>query len=129
MGELALAAIFCSMIVNGSTEQPHAYAAGYDLHMIRVDCETETEVYEIGLDKRSSLDSLQQALFAASLTGKTPVVLIIDTDGRVDQYETRIKAAARMVGVRYETYDRDFLIRWQMTGWLRNYHPEAFAGS
>jgi len=121
MNELALAAIYCLMIAGGQTETPHGYSAGYDLHMIRVDCETPTEVIEVGLDSRSSLDSIQQALFAAHLTGKTPVVLMIDRDGRVGPYETRIAAAARMAGVEYRRTTRDFLIRWQMTSWLRHF--------
>ncbi|WP_167853442.1 hypothetical protein [Roseovarius aestuariivivens] len=37
---------------------------------------------EIGLDGKSSArDSLHQALFAEHLTGKTPVVILIDRDG------------------------------------------------
>lgn len=121
VNELALAAIFCSLIADGQAETRHGYSAGYDLHMIRVDCETPDEVIEVGLDRRSALDSVQQALFAAHLTGKRPVVLMIDTDGRTGPYETRIKAAADMAGVAYRVMDRDFLIRWQMTSWLRNY--------
>ncbi|MCZ4354505.1 hypothetical protein O4H61_18465 [Roseovarius aestuarii] len=123
MNEIALAAIFCSLIAGGEAETRHGYSAGYDIHSIRVDCETLTEVFEVGLDKRSALDSLQQALFAAHLTGKKPVILMIDTDGRNGPYETRIKAAADMVGVEYRRMTYDFLIRWQMTSWLRNYTP------
>ena len=37
---------------------------------------------KVGLDRRSSLDSVQQALFYASLTGKMPAVVIYDTDGK-----------------------------------------------
>jgi hypothetical protein len=117
MNELELAAIFCTLIAQGQPEVTHAYSAGYDLHRIRVDCETAQEVVEIGLDKRSSLDSLQQALFAAHLTGKRPMILIIDRDGRKGPYETRIEAAARMAEVDYRTIGHDFLIRLQMTSW------------
>ena len=42
-----------------------------------VDCETADVVYEGGLDRRSSLDSVQQALFAAAFTGKEPAVVIL----------------------------------------------------
>lgn len=121
MNELGLAAIFCTLIAGGEPEARHGYSAGYDLHRIRVDCETATEVIEVGLDKRSSLDSVQQALFAAYLTGKRPVVLMIDRDGRTGPYETRIKAAAAMAGVEYRELSANFLIRWQMTSYLRNY--------
>ena len=58
-------------------------------------------MYEGGLDKRSSLDSVQQALFFASLTGKQPAVVIYDTDGRIGPYEHRIRVACEMVGVRF----------------------------
>ena len=50
-----------------------------------MDCETSNYVIEGGLDKRSSLDSLQQALFFSVLTGKVPIVVIYDTDGMVGQ--------------------------------------------
>ena len=53
---------------------------------MKVDCETSTTVYEGGLDKRSSLDSLQQALFFSVLTGKRPAVVIYDTDGKEGQF-------------------------------------------
>lgn len=129
MNELALAAIYCLLIAGGETETRHGYSAGYDLHAIRVDCETPTEVIEVGLDKRSALDSVQQALFAAHLTGKSPAVLIIDRDGRVGPYETRIRAAADLAGVSYRSLSRDYLIRWQMTQWLRSYVPARDTGS
>ena len=45
------------------------------------DIETASEVIEGGLDKRSSLDSIQQAIFASTLTGKKPAVAIYDSDG------------------------------------------------
>lgn len=66
-----------------------------------VDCETATHVYEGGLDKRSSLDSVQQALFFASLTGKKAAVVIYDTDGVTGKYEYRIKTACEIAGVEY----------------------------
>jgi hypothetical protein len=118
--ESELAGILCAMILGGETEVSHAYSVGYDLHRIRVDCETADRVVEVGLDKRSSLDSVQQALFAASLTGKTPVVALIDTDGREGPYELRIRTAAKMAGVEYRSYSRHALIRMQMTWWLRS---------
>ncbi|MCI2397852.1 hypothetical protein [Aliiroseovarius subalbicans] len=113
-------AILCSLLLGGETEVRHPYNVGYDLHFIRVDCENDSHVLEVGLDKRSSLDSVQQALFAASRTGKAPMVVMIDTDGREDQYEYRVRTAAKMAGVEYRVYDKDFLIRWQMTDYLRN---------
>jgi hypothetical protein len=128
MNEVGLTAIFCALIAGGKSETPHGYSAGYDLHRIRVDCETATEVIEVRLDKRSSLDSVQQALFAAHLTGKEPVVLMIDRDGRTGPYETRIKAAAGMAGVEYREMTADFLIRWQMTSYLRSYRGSGPSG-
>ena len=117
--ELDLAAILCSLVLGGEMEVTHAYPVGYDVHRIRVDCETDTHVIEVGLDKRSSLDSVQQALFAASLTGKLPMVVMIDTDAREGPYELRVKTVAQMVGIERRTYDADWLVRWQMTSWLR----------
>ena len=124
MSEISLAAIFCVLMLDGKTEVSHAYTVGYDLHRIRVDCETDTQVIEVGLDKRSSNDSVHQATFAAQLTGKVPMVLMIDTDGREDLYEYQVRTVAQALGIVYRVVDRDFLIRWQMTEYLRNYRPE-----
>lgn len=118
--EIEIAAILCSFVFSGQVEVSHGYSVGYDLHRIRVDCETADVVVEVGLDKRASLDSVQQALFASHLTGKAPVVAIIDTDGREGPFELRIKTAARLAGVRYAVYHVDWLRRVQMTSYLRN---------
>ncbi len=69
---------------------------------VKVDCETETTVYEGGLDKRSSLDSVQQALFFAHLTGKKPAVY--DTDGRIGRFEHHIKTVCEMAGVGFVSW-------------------------
>ena len=72
---------FCTL-VNGETETRHGYMSAGGRRYVEVDCETGTMVYEGGLDKRSSLDSVQQALFFSHVTGKRPAVVIYDTDGR-----------------------------------------------
>ena len=92
--------VFCTS-AGGQTEVRHAYTYPTGQSYIRVDCETEDTVYEGGLDKRSSLDSVQQALFFAHLTGKEPAVVIYDTDGQIGQYEHRIRVACEAAGVRY----------------------------
>ena len=69
-----------------------------------MDCETGTTVYEGGLDKRSSLDSLQQVLFFSVLTDKRPTVVIYDTDGQEGRFEYRIRTACQKAGVRYEVF-------------------------
>ena len=107
----------CSMI-GGERETRHNYS--YDsatrLSHVYVDCETANYVIEGGLDKRSSLDSLQQALFFSVLTGKAPAVVIYDTNGEADRYEHRIRAASEKAGVLYlgldmkNTQDRERLI-------------------
>ena len=88
--------MFCAS-VGGVTETRHKYPKGY----VKVDCETSGSVYEGGLDKRSSLDSLQQAVFFSLLTGKEPVVVIYDRDGKLGKYEYRIMKACEKVGVRF----------------------------
>lgn len=65
---------FCQSIA-GKLETRHRYRYPQGESFIKVDCETSTHVYEGGLDKRSSLDSVQQALFAATITGKIPAGL------------------------------------------------------
>ena len=94
--EAILTAAFCSAI-GGVEEVRHNYEHGY----IRSDCETTTHVIEAGLDKRSSLDSIQQAVFAHTLTGKIPVVVIYDTDGKEGKWQFRIRQAAERLSVPY----------------------------
>lgn len=126
--EIDLIPIICSMLFGGSPETTVPYSVNQNLHYVRVDCVTENEVIEVGLDKRSSLDSVQQALFASALTGKKPVVVIVDTDGTFDQYEYRIKTAAGLAGVGYKQYSLDFLIRTQMTEYFRKRPPAIVLG-
>ena len=94
---------FCAA-VGGVTEAQHNYTYDGGSSFVKVDCETDTTVYEGGLDKRSSLDSLQQALFFSALTGKSPAVVIYDTDGREGRFEYRIRTACQEAGVHYETF-------------------------
>ena len=93
-------ASFCSSM-GGETEVRHEYTYPAGTSYIRVDCEIADTVYEGGLDKRSSLDSVQQALFAAHLTGKKPAVVIYNTDGKIGRYEHRIKVACERAGVAF----------------------------
>lgn len=121
VNELTLASIYCVLMLGGETEVPHDYKVGDDTSHIRVDCETDTEVIEVGWDRRSALDSVQQALFASALTGKSAAVMLIDTDGHIGPYETRVRVAASMSNVAFRSVSKDFLIRWQMTNWMRTY--------
>ena len=66
---------FCTSI-SGRREVRHAYTCPTEQSYIVVDCETEDMVYEGRLDKRSSLDSLQQALFFAWLTVQVKSLLL-----------------------------------------------------
>jgi hypothetical protein len=110
MYESHFIAMLCSLVLGGEAEVVHPYNVGYDLHRIRVDCETDATVVEVGRDTRSSLDSIQQALFAAHVTGKTPMVVLIDTDGREGPFELRVRTAAEMIGMDYRVYTEDFLV-------------------
>ena len=94
---------FCATI-NGETETRHGYTYSGGRSYVMVDCETTTTVYEGGLDKRSSLDSLQQALFFSHVTGKRPAVVIYDTDGREGRFEYRIRSACEKAGVQYRVF-------------------------
>ena len=94
---------FCAR-VNGEMETRHGYTYAGGRSYVVVDCETSTTVYEGGLDKRSSLDSLQQALFFSYVTGKRPAVVIYDTDGQEGRFEFRIRTACQKAGVSYVVF-------------------------
>ena len=89
---------FCASI-GGQREVRHDYTYPTGQSYVMVDCETAETVYEGGLDRRSSLDSAQQALFFAALTGKQPAVVIYDTDDRTGRFEHQIRVACEMAGV------------------------------
>ena len=112
-------------MLGGEPEVRHTYEIDGGKHYIRVDCETETHVIEVGLDKRSSLDSVQQADFASWLTDKSGKVIIVDTDGYEGAIEYRIDTAARRLGIEYETLSDEFLRRWQMTEYFRQVRKQT----
>jgi len=68
---------------------------------VRVDIMTKDYTIEGGKDTRSSLDSIQQAVFASILTGKKPAVAIYDTDGVWGKYEHRVYTAAKSLSVKF----------------------------
>ena len=113
--------ILCAML-NGEPEVRHHYAIDAGDFYVRVDCETETHVIELGLDKRSSLDSVQQAEFFAWLSDKEPMVIIINTDGVEGATEFQIRRTAERLGISYQSISANYLRRWQMTSYLRERH-------
>lgn len=97
---------FLANQLNGETEVKFSYEYGIFGNVlrsasVRVDIVTDKFIIEGGLDKRSSLDSIQQAVFAASLTDKSPAVAIYDTDGQWGKYEHRIWQAAQKLNIRF----------------------------
>lgn len=68
---------------------------------VRVDIMTKEYVIEGGKDTRSSLDSIQQAVFASVLTNKKPAVAIYDTDGIWGKYEHRVYTTAKKLDVKF----------------------------
>jgi len=100
-------ALFCDE-VGGEQETRHNYTYGEgQTGYVVVDCETDVVVWECGLDKRSSLDSVQQALFFSAITGKLPAVVIYDTDNEIGPIEHQIEVAAELAGVHFEIYQWD----------------------
>ena len=92
--------------LDGETEVTFNYEYGLKgntplMASIRIDIETDEYVIEGGKDKRSSLDSIQQAVFASILANKKPAVAIYDTDGMWGKYEHRVWAAAKELGVKF----------------------------
>lgn len=127
MTEADAIAVICALL-GGDAEVRHHYAIEGSEHYVAVDCETDTHAVEVGLDKRSSLDSVQQAEFAGWLAGKEPMVFLVDRDGREGAIEYRIETTARRLGVEYRTISADLLLRWQMTAYFRDRH-DAILGA
>lgn len=120
MVETALTLLLCGLLNGAEAETVHAFPNLGGERRVRVDCETETHVIELGLDtKRSSRDSIHQAMFAAILTGKTPMVLLIDTDGQEGRYEYEMRMVSQALGITYGTCQEAFLQRWAATAPFR----------
>lgn len=116
MSEVALAALLCGFLSGGATEVSQVFDNLGGPRRVRVDCETASHVMEVGLDGRSSArDSIHQAVFAAELTGKTPIVLLIDTDGVEGRYEQETRIVAARLGIAYANCTEDFIVAWAAT--------------
>ncbi len=126
MGEVELAALLCAFLAGSDGETRQYFDVNGLSRHVRVDCETDSHVIEIGLDGKSSArDSLHQALFYEHLTGKIPVVILIDRDGLEGRFEYELRQTAGMVGVTYLRCAEDFIVRWAATGPMRPAWREA----
>jgi hypothetical protein len=128
MREADLIPIICTLFFGGDVEPRIPVTIHAAQNHVVPDCVTATSAIEIGLDRRSSLDSLQQALFAAEKTGKAPMIVLVDSDGEEGVYEYRIETAARRAGVAYVVIDLELLRRWQMTAPFRAAREQILSG-
>lgn len=119
MNEATAILVLCAWL-KGEPEVPYQFDIDEGTYRVRADCITDQYAIEIGLDKRSSLDSLQQAQFAAFMADKEPMVLLVDTDGVEGRFEYRIKQVARGFGVQYQSVPVALIQRLQMTEYLRS---------
>ena len=99
-----------ALLLNGRTEVslPYNYGNSGNTTLtasVRIDIMTNKYVIEGGLDKRSSLDSIQQAVFASTLSGKEPAVAVYDTDGFWGKYEQRVWTVANELGIKFFWFD------------------------
>jgi ABC-type molybdate transport system substrate-binding protein len=99
-----------ALLLSGRTEVLLSYNYGNSVNTsltasVRIDIVTDEYVIEGGLDKRSSLDSIQQAVFASVLSGKAPAVAVYDTDGLWGKYEHRIWTVANELGIKFYWFD------------------------
>jgi hypothetical protein len=84
--------------LGGQVETRLAYPKGF----VRVDIETKTHLIEAGLDKRSSLDSLQQVVFFHHLKPhKLPMIIIYDSDGIEGKIEHQLRTTSQKFGIAF----------------------------
>ena len=84
----------------GVTETRRTYTYDGGGSYVKVDCKLIQRCTRGGLDKRNSLDSLQQTLFFSVLTRKAPEVVIYDTNDREERFEYRVRTAYQKARVR-----------------------------
>lgn len=85
--------------LGGKVEVQYKYKKG----KIRIDIETKTHAIEAGLDRRSSLDSIHQVLFAANLSGKQPMIIIYDTNQKEGVMEYQLRILSNQLGIAYHS--------------------------
>ena len=120
MGEVELAALLCAFLAESAEEQRHYFDVAGMKRYVRVDCETADHVIELGLDGSSSArDSVHQALFAQHLTGKQPVVILIDRDGYEGRFEHEMRHVSKAAGVLYLRCSEGAIQRWAATSGMR----------
>ena len=119
MNETMLIPLLCGLLGGAEDERKHSFVNNGTEVSVVIDCETRTHVIEIGRDVRSSRDSIHQAELAAWLTDKTPMVILIDTDGREGRYEQEMRFVAERLGVAYGVCSEPFLVRWAATAPFR----------
>ena len=87
--------------LNGKTETRIYYERG---SFVLVDIETTTYLIEAGLDnKRSSLDSVQQAaFFHIHKPNKKPMIIIYDTDNKRGVFERQISSVSKRYNIEYK---------------------------
>ncbi|MFN3209092.1 MAG: hypothetical protein ACE369_08840 [Roseovarius sp.] len=113
MGEVELAGLLCAFLSGSAAEQRHYFDVAGMKRYVRVDCETKGHVIELGLDgSASGRDSVHQALFAQHLTGKAPVVILIDRDGHEGRFEFEMRHVTQAAGVLYLRCSEDAIHRW-----------------
>lgn len=120
MNEVGLTALLCNLLAGGETEIRHDFGNLGGTRVLRIDCETPTHVIEVALDnKPSSRDSVHQAVFAAYLTDKRPMVIVIDRDGVEDRYQLELRIVTETLGVPFGTCGADFILRWSAASLYR----------
>ncbi len=105
MTEAQAIPLICALL-GGEPEVRLHFEIDSGSRFVQIDCLTDTHAIEVGLDKRSSLDSYQQASFAAWVSGRKPMIVIVDTDGVQGVYEYRIEAVARENGVLFQSISK-----------------------
>jgi hypothetical protein len=116
MTETEIALLLCGWLAGAEVEGRQYFDNQDGRRHVRVDCETPTHVIEVGLDgTASSRDSVHQAVFASVLTGKIPMVVLIDRDGVEGRYEQEMRLVTDRLGIPYGVCAEAFVTRWRMT--------------
>jgi hypothetical protein len=128
MGEVELAALLCAFLAGSAEEERHYFDVNGMKRHVRVDCETDRHVIEVGIDgKDSARDSVHQALFFAHLTGKRPVVILIDQDGYEGRFEYEMRHVTKAAGVLYARCGKDVILRWSASAPMRPAYRDDLA--
>lgn len=112
MFESVWISLLCGTLYGGMPEVVAYFDHDGARSFVRADCVTPNYAIEFGRDTSSGLrDSITQAVFNAEVLGRTPLVVIIDSDDHTGSQEHQVVRAGALLGVQVDRIPSEVALR------------------